>query len=128
MDAHLVIARNFPWCDEHDDLSFGGRLHEDCVWNWDEYWQLEWALYQLCNESPSRELYWPVFRIFSYCFASLGHHSDPNDLFRIKNLSAEELYDAKERFQLVFEGFFAGSMPDQDFSEHRNPLLISASG
>ena len=127
MDASLIIARNFPWCPENDDTSFGGRLHEEGVWSWEEYWQLEWALHRLCGDPPTRELHWRVFRIFSYCFASFAHHLDPNDAFEISNLSREELYDAKERFQLVFEGFF-GAMPAQDCFEQANPLLGTGSG
>ena len=92
-------------------MSFGGRLHEEGVWSWDEYWLLEWALHQLCADAPTRELHWRVFRIFSYCFAAFAHHLDPNDEFLIRNLSREELREAKERFQLVFEGFFEGVMP-----------------
>lgn len=127
MDALLVIDRNFPWCPQHDDMSFGGRLHEQSLWSWEEYWLLEAALYSLCGIAPDRALHWRVFRIFSYCFASLGHHLDPNDGFEIQNLDREALYDARERFQLVFEGFFEGVMPAQDAFEVSNPILVPSS-
>jgi len=124
LDATLIIAKNFPWCPEHDDLSFSGRLHEEGFWSWDEYWLLELALYELAGAVDiSRELYWRVFRIFSYCFAALGHHLDPNDAFQITNLSRDEVYDAKERFQLVFEGFYEGRMPEPTAFEQQNPLF-----
>jgi hypothetical protein len=125
MEPYLVIARNFPWSGQYDDASFCGRLHEEGIWSWDEYWLLEWALYQLHDEPHSRELHWPVFRIFSNSFSTLGAHRDSNDVFEIHNLNLAEFYDAKERMQLVFEGFFQGSMPDQAIFEQSNPLLIS---
>lgn len=125
MDPNLVIARNFAWSGQFDDASFSGQLHEEGIWSWDEYWLLEWALYQLHNEPPSRELHWPVFRIFSNSFLALGAHRDPNDAFEICNLNQEEFYGARERMQLVFEGFFQGSMPSQDIFDQSNPLLIS---
>lgn len=127
-NAILVIARNFPWCPEYDEGSFGGRLHEDGVWSWEEYWLLEWALCQLCGASPERELHWRVFRVFSYCFALLSAHRDPNDGFVIRDLNLDAFYEARERFQLVFEGFFRGSMPSQNCFEQCNPLLIESRG
>lgn len=125
MDPYLVIARNFPWSGQYDDASFRGQLHEESIWSWDEYWLLEWALYRLHDEPPSRELYWPIFRIFSYSLSTLGAHRDPNDVFEISNLNLEEFQGARERMQLVFEGFFQGSMPAQDIFDQINPLLIS---
>ena len=124
MSPHHVIACNFPWCPEQNDASFLGRLHEEGVWDTDEYWRLEWALYQLVNEAPrSQETSWRVFRIFSHTFLSLGCHFDPNDGFKLKDLTNDEIYELRERVQLVFEGYFSGSMPEQAIFSIQNPML-----
>ena len=129
VEAKLVIARNFAWCSEYDERSFSGRLHEENIWDWDECWLLEKALYDLAASGDfQRDVAWPVFRIFSYGLLLLGCHFDPNDTFQVRDFSGEEVHDLRERFQLVFEGFFAGEMPDQSIFERSNPLLVSASG
>ncbi|WP_226501508.1 Imm41 family immunity protein [Pseudomonas sp. MWU16-30322] len=126
MDAHSVIARNSSDCEEYDDYSFIGRLHEESIWAHDDYWMLEWALYQLAmGKSPSQELSRRIFRIFSYTFLLLGCHLDRRDSFRIENLKSKEVYDLRERMQLVFEGFFAGRMPATSIFSDPNPLLVS---
>lgn len=126
MDAVLIIARNCPRGAEYDETSFVGRVHEEGLWDWEEYWLLEQALYVLCGEPPTREMYGSIFRSFGYCFAAFGQHHDPNDGFRITNLDSEELRDGQERLQLVFEGFFEGTMPAPEAFERVNPLLASA--
>jgi hypothetical protein len=125
LEARTVIARNYPWCPEWDDTSFRGRLYDDAIWSRDEYWLLEWALYQLVSaRDQDSELRWRVFRIFSSTFMSISAHFDSNDVFEVENLTPDELIEFRERFQLVFEGFFSGEMPNQaDCFEERNPLL-----
>jgi len=124
MNPEAVIARNFAWCAEHDDCSFSGRLHEEGLWDRGEYWLLERALYELAKADTSQELTWRVFRIFSYCFMVIGCHFDRNDGFKITNIKRRELYELRERFQLVFEGFFSKDMPDQKSFTEQNPLLV----
>ena len=129
MDAERVIARNFAGCPGYDEQSFSGRLHEDSMWDWHEYWQLEKALYDLCAiDDFRREVAWPIFRIFSYGQMVLSCHFDPNDHFKIKELSSDEIYIVRERFQRVFEGYFKGDMPDPCDFEGMNPLLPPVSG
>ena len=124
MTPEFVIARNFPWCDEHDDASFTGRLHEEALWDADEYWQLEWALYRLAGaKRVSHDTLWRIFHIFSNTSMSFGCHFDRNDVWKIGNLKRREIYDYRERFQLIFEGFFSGEMPGKDDFDLKNPLL-----
>lgn len=126
MDAHSVVARNIAGCEEYDDRSFIGRLHEESIWVHDEYLMVEWALYQLATDTcTSQELSGRVFRIFSYCFLLFGCHLDRRDGFKIENLKRKEVYDLRERIQLVFEGFFARKMPAPSIFSASNPLLVS---
>ncbi|WP_307547525.1 hypothetical protein [Xanthomonas sacchari] len=66
-----------------------------------------------------------LFRIFSCVLMLLGCHFDPNDAFAIEGVSDEEVRDPHERFQLVFEDFYAGKMPAYDGLDPPNPLLAS---
>lgn len=125
MDAHFVIARNCAGCEAYDDSSFIGRLHEAQIWAHDEYWLLEWALYQLAGEASfTQELSERVFDIFSYSFLLFGCHFDRKDRFKIRNLRRNQIYDFRDRFKLVFESFFAGKMPIPGYFTEPNPLLV----
>jgi hypothetical protein len=128
MNPKSIILRNFAWSGEYDEASLAGRLHENCEWNWEEYWLLEWALYTLSNSRSSHsELDWPIFRIFSYVFLQINCHFDPNDAFEISGLDRPAVYDLRERFQLIFEGYFSNNLPNQKVCfERQNPLLYPA--
>ena len=129
MDAYAVIAGNHPGSGEFDEASFRACLYEDATWSQDGYWRVEWALFQLVGAATSdAELRWRVARLFSSTFSLFAAHFDPNDVYTIQGIEPERLREAMERFQLVFEGFFAGEMPDllAGFDE-RNPLLSAGS-
>jgi hypothetical protein len=86
-------------------------------------------LYQLVAASAQdSQLRWRVFRIFSDTVMSISAHFDRNDIFKVKNLTQNELYAFRERFRLVSEGFFSGQMPElNDCFEELNPLLSAGS-
>ncbi|WP_421850730.1 Imm41 family immunity protein [Marinomonas sp.] len=122
-----VVYQNFPHNSEYEIGSFLGCLHEESVWNEEEYWKLEGAIYQLFNEEVkntiARDIAWPLFRIYSHAMLLLQSHYDKNDQYFIMNLDEVEVQDYRERIQQVFEGFFQNKMPKiQDF-EKRNPLF-----
>jgi hypothetical protein len=90
MDAHTVIARNHPWSGEFDEASFRACLYEDATWSQDEYWKVEWALFQLVDAGGSdAELRSRVFRLFSATFSLFAAHFNPNDIYAIQNLAAK---------------------------------------
>lgn len=124
MNPSTTISRNYPWADEYDEESFLGCLYEMNVWNKEEYWLLETALYQLnAANAYDEEITWRVFKAFSSCFKLISAHFDTNDVFKIKNLSVEEVYDYRERVELVFGGYFRKKMPSQDIFDLVNPIL-----
>ena len=124
MDAKKTILRNFPYDDLYDNDSFLGKLHEKQVWDIEEYWVLEWGIYEL-EKNSSEKLDWEVFRIFSIIMGKISCHLDKNDYFKIKKLKRLKLYELRERVQLVFEGYFSKSMPEKNIFEEVNPLLNS---
>jgi len=114
------INRNFAWSKEYSDDSFVGIFHEKNLWNDGEYFKLENYLYEQCDEyrgeaSISRDVFWPAMRIHSYLSQSIGCHLDPNDGFNLEGLNQDQIYQRRERLQLVFEGFFKGEMPNKEY-------------
>jgi len=112
------IYRNFAGSEEYSEESFIAKLHEENVWNDDEYFKLENALYELCEANKGKEVIhrdvaWPVMRVFSYLMISLSCQYDENDSFEVKYLTRAQYYARRERLQLVFEGFFKGQMPSR---------------
>ncbi|HAV5587469.1 TPA: hypothetical protein JI109_06085 [Acinetobacter baumannii] len=125
MNAKEIILRNFPHTNFYDGLSFLGKLNEEQLWDIEEYWHLEWGIYNL-EKNSSEKLDSEIFRIFSMIMLSISSHLDQNDYFKIKNMKSPELYEMRERVQLIFEGYFSDSMPEQNTFEDINPLLKSS--
>ncbi|CAB3808896.1 hypothetical protein GCM10011400_71320 [Paraburkholderia caffeinilytica] len=124
MDSRAIIARNCTWSSEYDETSFTAILHERQIWERDQYWLLEWALYALMDKTENcDELCGPVFRIFSCIMVAVCSHFDENDLFEIENLTRDEIYEFRERIQIVFEGFFSKHIPERVEFAEPNPLL-----
>ena len=76
------------------------------------------------TEASGRPFFQRVFEIFSYSFLLFGCHFDRNDGFKIRNLKRNKIYDFRERFKMVFEGFFAGKMPAPTRFDEANPWLL----
>lgn len=112
------IFKNFPGSVEYSRSSFVGIFHEECVWDDNTYVELEDALYELSEKHKNmssfpRQEYWPAMRIYSYLANTLGCHFDPNDGFKLQNLSIEQVCNRRDRLQQVFEGLFKGEMPER---------------
>lgn len=56
MNVKIIILRNFPNNDFYDKLSFIGMLHEEKIWDMEEYWLLEWRIYDLKKNSSEIRL------------------------------------------------------------------------
>ncbi|WP_237059554.1 Imm41 family immunity protein [Microbulbifer sediminum] len=114
------INRNFAWSNDYSEGSFVAIFHENQAWDDDEYYKLENYLYDECERHSGqsvipREVVWPAMRIYSYLSQSIGCHFDKDDGFEIKNINRDQLYQRRERLQLIFEGFFKGQMPNKEY-------------
>ncbi|WP_196480780.1 Imm41 family immunity protein [Burkholderia diffusa] len=122
--SRSVIERNWVHSREYDESSFIAMLHEQGIWQKDQYWLVERALYDLTGvQSEGDSLSGPIFYIFSYAINAISSHLDQDDSFEIKNLTKGEVYEFRERIRLVFEGFFLNNFPDQSMFEEENPLF-----
>lgn len=124
MNPITVINQNCTWSTEYDEGSFCAILHERGTWERNTYWLLEWALLDLISKNEIREdTYVPVFLIFSATIGAISSHLDQNDLFEITNLNRDEVYEFRDRIQIVFQSFFTKRIPERDMFEEVNPLL-----
>jgi len=125
MEPEAIIRKNVFSSPGYDEHSFAGVLHEAGIWQEEQYWLLESALYTLAfEETIAIELYAQVFQIFNFAMNAICSHLDQDDLYEIKNLDRDKIYDFRERIRMVFEGFFVGQMPDQKTCfDEINPLL-----
>ncbi|WP_013588547.1 Imm41 family immunity protein [Paraburkholderia phenoliruptrix] len=124
MNARKIVDRNCSWSPSFDETSFVSVLHERGIWDREQYWMLEWALFDLISTGDvDADLCASVFQIFSYTLGSISSHLDPNDLFEIINFQRDDVYAFRERIRLVFEGFFVKRMPRNASFDEVNPLL-----
>ncbi|WP_423055380.1 Imm41 family immunity protein, partial [Aeromonas salmonicida] len=65
------MFRNWVSSELFDEQSFISKLHEFHIWDDDEYWKLDNAIYDLAikygdDDCIPREIAGPIARIFSY--------------------------------------------------------------
>lgn len=120
------LFRNLPGHPEWAG-SFHERLVEDGIWDEMEFWRLHLELVNATSVTRGsqfieRGLALAVARIHSRVLGAVAAHVDPNDLFRIPNLSDEELRTFIERWDHAVLGFFSGNViPESSYDLH-NPL------
>jgi hypothetical protein len=123
------LLENFSHCEAYDENSFTGIWHEKSLMDYAKYWKFEKCIFDLAcinggAEIP-RDIAWPLTRIYSYIMISIQSHFDPNDGYEVSNLNQQDMYEFRQRFQEVFEGFFKGEMPNNEYFDIINPLLES---
>ncbi|MBB2984784.1 Imm41 family immunity protein [Paraburkholderia tropica] len=124
MNPRVVIEQNCSWCEAFSETSFVSILHEDGLWQREQYWLLEWAVCNLISNAVEHaDVCAPIFQIFSRTIGLICSHLDSNDLFEIKNLERDDVYAFRERIQIVFEGFFLKRLPKNALFDELNPLL-----
>jgi Immunity protein 41 len=111
--------------------SFIGRLHEEGVWDKDEFWHLhadltKYSIDNKDNDSLPRRVASEVARIIFFIMKSYAAHRDPNDGYRIQGVADEELYEFIERVELLSAAFFAGKILGESSFDLRNPYLTDA--
>lgn len=114
------IYRNFPWNENYSNESFLGVLHEQDLWDDDEYFLLEQSVYSACmgnnaQDPIPRDLAWPVMRIYSYLMLKISCYLDEGDISEITNITRDQVYARRSRVMSVFEGFFKGEMPEKEY-------------
>lgn len=111
------------------ERSFMGRLHEEGVWDKDEFWHLHADLTRYSigtrdDDTLPRHVASEVARIIFYIMKSYAAHRDPKDYYQIKGVDDQELYEFIERVELLSVAFFAGEIHGESSFDLQNPYLI----
>ncbi len=106
-----------------------GRLHEEGVWDKDEFWHLHADLtrYSIANKDHDcvpRRAASEVARMIFSIMKLYAAHRDPNDGYRIKGVADEELHEFIERIELLSAAFFSGKILEESSFDLQNPYLI----
>jgi hypothetical protein len=117
MNTKFEIDRNIGKL--YSRQSFLGKLHEEAVWDEEEYFKFEKALYDLSRSMSGksnipRAQAWKIVAIYSYVCLLISSHFDNNDSYKIKKTKRTAIYSWRERMGLVVNGFFSGKMPKQE--------------
>ncbi|WP_433692351.1 hypothetical protein [Herbaspirillum seropedicae] len=115
MEAIDIIRTNFSDCPQWSSQSFLGQLRDQQKRDIQAYWKLEGAIIALMTEFSDypKEVSWPVFQLFDRIMLLLARHIDPSDSYRIAETSHTQAWELAERIEVLFEGFFKGSLPDE---------------
>ena len=121
------IQQNLPGNPEWE-RSFFGRLAEDCVWDVDAFWRLHLDLIVATRTSCGsgqidREVALAVATIFARVSSLVASHFHDQDVFKITNLTTDDLLAFRERFEHAFLGFFSGEILPESSFDLTNPLI-----
>lgn len=121
------ILRNLP---EHANWegSFYEQLTEYGTWNKQEFWLLHRDLILAAHElkdaaTVDTQLAAAIVRLQANVDRLFIAHFDQNDVFKILDLSVDETYAFKERFEMAVVGVFSGKVLAEHAFELVNPLL-----
>jgi hypothetical protein len=127
---YVQIFRNLPgnpgW-----EGSFYERLVEYGDWSIVEFWRLHFDLVSAARSEAlsagmSRELALAVATLFAKITNLVSAHYNVNDVFRIKNLSSDDLLAFTERLEHAVLGVFSGQVIAESSYELTSPLIVQA--
>ncbi|WP_423681469.1 hypothetical protein [Undibacterium sp. WLHG33] len=121
------IFRNLPG-NVNWEGSFYEQLTEFGRWDAKEFWMLHLDLINAADkfknfDSVDKELALGIVTLQSKIARLFIAHFNERDAFKIINLSEENLYAFKERFDLAVIGVFSGEVLSEDSFDLVNPLL-----
>ncbi len=112
-----VVLQNTPGSDEFLTSSFLKVLHEEGVWRHAACAVLIKSLdgigrLRRASEMPACVTE-PLFRLHSQILAHVRYHVDPNDGFEISEITRDQLQEATDAFDLVFDRLFLDRARDR---------------
>ena len=128
MNQLSVLVGNHLGHELFSDSSLVGCVTGRSEWCADQFWSIAASLYELHEQSrTNNKLFRDAVReaifIYTHLTLSFSWHFDPDDHFEYQNLSTDEIYEWRERTNILFEGFIADGMPDKIVFGETNPLL-----
>ncbi|GAB1270012.1 hypothetical protein NBRC116493_32650 [Aurantivibrio infirmus] len=111
--------------------SFYERLVEYREWDVDSFWSLHLELLQIAKNNKEsdmvdRNLAYKLLTIQQKVLNLVTSHFVKNDIFKIRNLSTDQIYDFKERFEMAIISAVTGSVVPESSFKLTNPLVKNA--
>jgi hypothetical protein len=125
---YVQIFRNLPgnpgW-----EGSFYEQLVEYGDWSIVDFWRLHFDLVraarsEVLSAEVSRELALAVATLFAKIMNLVSAHHNVNDVFRIRNLSSDELLAFTERLEHAVLAVFSGQVIAESTYELTSPLIV----
>jgi len=128
MNPLAVLFGNHLHHEQYSDSSLIGCVSSRSEWSAEQFWLIAASLYELHEQSENdnalfRDAVREAIFIYSHLTLSFSWHFDPDDHFEYQNLSTDEIYEWRERTNILFEGFIADGLPDRIVFGEGNPLL-----
>ena len=121
------LERNMPG-HPHWEGSFFERLTEYGEWNACEFWKLHLELLSIAKNSNyellvERKLSHMLLYIQQRILNLISANFNKNDIFKISNISTEQLYEYRERFEMaIISAITCEVLPESSF-DLVNPLV-----
>jgi hypothetical protein len=121
------IQRNLPGNPEWES-SFYGKLAEHGVWDVDAFWRLHLDLIlaartNCLSEQIDRKFALVVTTLFARVANLIEAHFNSNDVFKITNMTTDDLLAFRERFEHAVLGVFSGEILPETSFDLTNPLI-----
>ncbi len=125
-----VLEKNMPGQSNWEG-SFYERLIEYGEWDAKAFWELHLNLLNIANRQDphlqvDRELAYMLLYIQQRILNLISAHFDNNDVFKISNLSSEQVYEFKERFEMAILSAISGEVLAESSFDLVNPLVKNA--
>ena len=121
------LLRNLPG-NTNWEGSFYERLTEYCKWDIAAFWKLHLDLLNIAKETSNskcidRELALAVVTLKSKVSSLINSHYNKNDIFKIEDITPDELIDFTERFDQAILSVFSGEIIPETSFDLVNPLI-----
>jgi hypothetical protein len=127
---HSELERNIPG-NSNWEGSFYEQLTENCEWDSKSFWELHLELVNIAkNQNSDGDI--PVGLAYNLLYLQervlnlITAHFTKNDIYKIENINAEQIYEFKERFEMAILGAVSGKVVPESSFNLVNPLLKNA--
>lgn len=122
------IFRNLPG-NPNWEGSFYEQLTEFGKWNRDEFWKLHLELlsvaqFEARSETLDRAVALAVVTLYSKISSLISANYNTNDVFKIVNLTNDDLGAFTERLQHAVLSVFSGKIIPESSYDLTNPLIV----
>ncbi|KGJ86387.1 hypothetical protein ND2E_0953 [Colwellia psychrerythraea] len=115
------------------ERSFDERLTEYGEWDSKLFWLLHLERLNIAKQQNTalpfeRNLVYSLLKLQQKVLTLISAHFTKNDVFEIRNITTDKLYEFKERFEMAILGAISGVVLLESSFDLANPLVKNAVG